>query len=80
MNAAGLTCGVMVLGVVAIIAVVLGLYFNNINLINKQFREAFASYGQSLEVLKQQPNNPEFRQRALELGRYYSALTRDSKG
>jgi hypothetical protein len=79
MNAVSVTCGVMVLGVVAIIVVSFGLYFNSLNEINKRLQQAFARYKQSLEVLKQQPNNPELRQRALEWGRYYSGLTRDNK-
>jgi uncharacterized membrane protein len=74
------TCGLILLAVVVVFAVVIGLYFYSINQINKRLQLAFASYRQSLEILKQQPNDPELRQKALEWGRYYSNLTRDNKG
>src|SRR5436305_12048994 len=77
----GFTCGLELLAVVVVVfAVAIGLYFYNLNQVNKRLQLAFASYRQSLEVLKQQPNNPELRQKTLEWGRYYSNLTRDNKG
>jgi hypothetical protein len=80
MDAATVTCGLVILAVVVAFVVGVSLYFYNLNQVNKQLQHAFASYRQSLELLKQEPNNPEFRQRALEWGRHYSNLTRDNRG
>lgn len=80
MGTASLTCGLTILAVIGSIFWGLSLYFRNLSRINKQLRDAYVSYQQSLGLLKQQPNNPELRQRALEWGRYYSNLTRDNKG
>jgi hypothetical protein len=74
------SCGLIMLAVVGAFALAIAVYFYNLSQTNKQLRRAFANYRQSLELLKQQPNNPELRQRALELGRYYSNLTRDNRG
>jgi hypothetical protein len=41
---------------------------------------AESQYREALEALKQDPNNPDLRQRALDLGRAYSAAMRDNKG
>jgi hypothetical protein len=72
---------ILVVGaMVAVGATALGLYFHNLNQVNKQLQLAFANYRQSLELLKQQPHNPDLYQRALESGRYYSNLTRNQKG
>jgi len=38
------------------------------------------NYKTSLEKLKRDPNNPDLREKTLELGRYYSNLMRDRKG
>src|SRR5690348_9095785 len=42
--------------------------------------EAKKKYLHNLEMLKQDPNNPDLRQATLAMGRYYSNLMRDSKG
>lgn len=80
MDAVSNSCGLIVLAIVAVLVAIVTFYFYNLNQFNKRLQSAFASYRQSLEHLKQQPNNPELRQRALEWGRYYSNLTRDNKG
>lgn len=41
---------------------------------------ALAAYRNCLERLKADPNNPELRQEALQLGRAYSNLTRNKEG
>lgn len=46
----------------------------------RQLAAALKAYQESLERLKSNPNNPEFRQLALQHGRVYSNLTRDKKG
>src|SRR5687767_1709985 len=77
-------CGVLVILIVGAIVLGgglwLGLYFYNLNQTNKQLQYAFTNYKQALELLKQQPSNPDFHQSALKWGRYYSNLTRDQKG
>ena len=73
-------CGLIMLAVIGVFTLVIGLYFYNLRQVNKQLQHAFTSYRQSLELLKQQPNDPELRQKALGLGRYYSNLTRSNKG
>lgn len=79
MDAEGITCGLILLVAIGIFAAVIGFYFYNLRQINQRLQHAFANYRQSLELLKQQPNNPELRQKTLEWGRYYSSLTRDNK-
>jgi len=79
MDGGSIACGLMLLVVIGIFAVMIGFYFYNLRQINKRLQDAFTSYRQSLELLKQHPNNPELRQKALEWGRYYSSLTRDNK-
>jgi hypothetical protein len=66
----------------AVLGVGLGLtlYLINNQKVNKELQQAFASYRQSLELLKQQPNNPDLYQSALRWGRHYSNLTRDRSG
>lgn|GEM_PF-5898620 len=73
------TCFALIAIPTAIIVACFGLYFRNLALINKQLREAFDSYRKSLDRLKQNPNDPECREKALQLGRYYSSLTRNHK-
>jgi cell wall assembly regulator SMI1/Tfp pilus assembly protein PilE len=78
-------CGLALLKVFLVVvvigvAVTVGLYSYNRNRMNKRLNLAFANYRRSLEVLEQHPDNTEFRQRALEWGRYYSSLTRYAKG
>jgi hypothetical protein len=77
-------CGVLIIivigAVVAVGAIALGLYLHNRNQVNKQLQLAFSNYRQSLELLKQQPNNSDLHQSALEWGRYYSNLTRNQEG
>jgi hypothetical protein len=80
MDSPDVTCGLIILAIVGASAGGIALYFYRLNQFNKRLRDAFASYQQSLEILKQQPNNPELRQRALEWGRYYSNLTRENRG
>ena len=80
MDEGSVTCGLIMLAVVGSLVFVICIYYYNLDKTNKQLRRAFANYRQSLELLKQQPNNPELRQRALELGRYYSNLTRANRG
>ena len=46
----------------------------------KELAAALQAYQACLEQLKGEPNNPELRQRALQLGRVYSNLTRQKKG
>jgi hypothetical protein len=80
MGAASVTCGLIILAVIGAFVGGIALYLRNLSQINKRLQNAYASYRQSLELLKQQPNDPELRQRALEWGRYYSNLTRDNRG
>ena len=42
--------------------------------------KAKKDYQESLQRLKRDPNDPDLREKTLELGRYYSNLIRDSKG
>ncbi|MBI2441562.1 MAG: SHOCT domain-containing protein [Lentisphaerae bacterium] len=42
--------------------------------------KAKKAYKDSLRKLKQDPNNPDLRERTLQLGRHYSQMMRDSKG
>ena len=78
---AGVGCiGFIMLAAVSAFVVGVGLYLYRLRQINEQLQHSFANYRQSLEILKQQPNNPELRQRALEWGRHYSNLTRDNRG
>lgn len=48
--------------------------------IHQQKEEAERAYRASLEALKSDPNNPDLRQKTLELGRTFSKLMRNSKG
>lgn len=80
MDAAGVTCVVIPLGVVVVFVVGTVLYFKHLRDFNKELQQAFESYRRSLELLKQHPSNPDLRQRALEWGRHYSNLTRDKRG
>lgn len=80
MDAAGVTCVLIPLGVVLVFVVGTVLYFKYIRDYNRQLQQAYESYRKSLELLKQQPSNPDLRQRALEWGRHYSNLTRDKRG
>ena len=80
MDAGEITCGLIMLGIAGAFALGIGLYFYNLNQFNKRLQQAYMNYRQSLELLKQQPNDPELRQKALGLGRYYSNLTRSNKG
>jgi hypothetical protein len=67
-----LCLGAIVLMVVAVV------YSNN----EKQRRldEARRAYFEHLESLKKSPNDPNLKQQTLQLGRRYSALTRESNG
>lgn len=84
MDAGSVACVFIPLGVALAFIVGMVLYFNYIRNLNRKFNEelyqAYESYRQSLELLKQHPSNPDLRQRALEWGRHYSNLTRDKKG
>lgn len=80
MDAAGFSCGLTLVVVIGAILGGLALYLRYLDRINRQLKEAYTNYQQSLGLLKQQPNDPELRQRALEWGRYYSNLTRNNKG
>ena len=80
MDGCGVLISLLVGAVVVGDGVGLGLYFYNLNQVNKQLQHAFANYKQSLELLKQQPSNPELHQSALKWGRHYSNLTRNQKG
>jgi hypothetical protein len=80
MDTPSLTCGLVFIAIIGILLGGLIIYLRNLDRINKQLREAHANYQQSLGLLRQQPNDPEFRRRALEWGRYYSNLTRNNKG
>ena len=80
MNSMFVACGTLLLLLLAILAAVVTLYFANLRRINKQLEEAFFGYKNALELLKQQPTNPEFRQNTLKWGRHYSNLTRDRRG
>ena len=73
-------CSLIMLAIAGAIVLGIGLYFHNLSQVNKNLQHAFTSYRQSLELLKQQPNDPELRQKTLGLGRYYSNLTRNNKG
>jgi hypothetical protein len=82
MDGTDITCGVFMLLIVILIAIVVacfGLYSRSVSRINRQLRDAYDSYRNSLDLLKQNPNDPECREKALLLGRYYSSLTRGSK-
>lgn len=46
----------------------------------KAREEAHARYKEAIQALRKDPTNPGKRQTALELGRAYSALTREGKG
>ncbi|HEX4965145.1 MAG TPA: SHOCT domain-containing protein [Thermoanaerobaculia bacterium] len=80
MDGMSVACVVVPLFLLAILAAIVAAYFANLRRINKQLEEAFTGYKNALELLKQQPANPEFRQNALKWGRHYSNLTRDRKG
>jgi len=45
-----------------------------------RLREAKAAYERSLARLKEDPGNPDLKQKTLGLGRVYSNLTRENKG
>ena len=47
---------------------------------DRAIERARQAYHRSLSELKQEPANPDLKQRTLTLGRAYSSLTRDSKG
>lgn len=46
----------------------------------KELHDANVNYRNALKVLKQYPNDPDLRERALEWGRHYSNLTRQRTG
>lgn len=61
-----------------VIAIIAGVFISIEQ--QKQLAAGLKAYQESLERLKGDPNNPELRQLALQLGRVYSNLTRDKKG
>lgn len=75
-DSGAVTCGVI------LFALVVGLFFYFVqqSAAAKRLREAHEGYRKSLDLLKRRPNDPDLRQRALELGRHYSNLTRNMRG
>ena len=69
----GLGCFVAIVAIFAAIVV-------SSNQKSKRTSLARQTYLESLETLKRRPADPDLRQSALELGRVYSNLTRNSKG
>lgn len=67
-----------ILGIAIIIVVVVALYRTEKR--DKVFGEARIAYQDALERLKANPTNADLRQHVLQLGRYYSNLTRDKRG
>ncbi len=55
-------------------------YYINGNKAEKEKEKARQAYISSLEKLKENPTNPNLKQRTLQLGRDYSNLTRNKKG
>lgn len=66
--------GVFVLVLAIVVGVIMALDQQ------KKLAAALRAYQESLERLKADPNKPELRQKALQLGRVYSNLTREKKG
>jgi type II secretory pathway pseudopilin PulG len=46
----------------------------------RELQQAYNKYQRALEVLKLRPTDPQLKQQALQLGRYYSTLTRQRRG
>jgi hypothetical protein len=67
------------IGFVVLIGILAALVISNNQKI-KEIRQAKANYQDSLAQLKSNPTNASLRQQTLELGRYYSNLTRKKKG
>ncbi len=67
-------------GVIAFIILIIVLTVRQSQARSRALRESKQNYLDSLEELKHNPTNANLRQRTLELGRYYSNLTRDQKG
>lgn len=69
------------LGLIIIIAIIfIVISALNSNSRNKELQKALEAYQKSLAELKQNPTNPNIRQKTLSLGRVYSNLTRNNKG
>ena len=72
-------CAFVILCLIAVPVCIVGAYLSYIKSVNKRLSDAFFTYRNSLDALKQDPHNAELHERALQLGRYYSHLTRSNR-
>jgi Short C-terminal domain len=74
-----IVCGVPVLIFAAVLIIIGNSNVKEVERKKKALEAARKAYQESLAKLKAAPNDADVKQRTLELGRYYSALTRQDK-
>lgn len=75
-----MTSSIIVLVVLGFVVLIIVLTIRQAQARKRALREGKQNYLDSLEKLKHSPTNANLRQRTLELGRYYSNLTRNQQG